>query len=180
MIASHNVIRLEGCLFSTTQDRALRRAHVLHLGRWIQNCADRVAALLQHWCVPLEDRPHLQSGVETLASRTCRPPPIGHTAVRTKTAGSYWTSTQQTMNPGGPLGHQNRRHTWHMPLPVCESPSPERSEDAVLNSPLLLRPVPLSPDRKHENRIGNERKFSRYGEPKREKRKGGRGREGLF
>ena len=121
MIASHNVIRLEGCLFSTTQDRALRRAHVLHLGRWIQNCADRVAALLQHWCVPLEDRPHLQSGVETLASRTCRPPPIGHTAVRTKTAGSYWTSTQQTMNPGGPLGHQNRRHTWHMPLSPCVS-----------------------------------------------------------
>ena len=102
----------------------------------------------------------LQSGVETLASRTCRPPPIGHTAVRTKTAGSYWTSTQQTMNPGGPLGHQNRRHTCHSPrVRGGESPSPEGSEDAVLNSRLLLLPVPLSPDRKHGNRIGNERKF---------------------
>jgi hypothetical protein len=175
---------LGSCLFSTAQDAQEGLCGGVRMPFTLDGGSGAVqidwAALLQHWCALVDDSPPSPIGGPDSASRTCRPLPIGHSAVGTKTAGSYWTSTQQTNTPAA---IRASKQTPYMTLPWCESRSPEAartvavldSTPAVLSLLSIFAPHPL---------IANTKialatmKIFRDGEPNREKlskRKGGRG-----
>lgn len=70
---------------------------IVHLFPSGTGLADRVGATLQHWRVARSVACLLQSASEILRPEPAELRPIGHTAVRAKTACPDWTSTQRTM-----------------------------------------------------------------------------------